>query len=607
MAIPLRYSVAALLVILLATSAAVQAPRASAAVSCPNPNPVVNENNCKGPGTTAWGIPNYTDDIGGFTTQPSFNLGQSVPLKIGRNAPTFPATTVDIAVYRMGYYGGAGGAPDRARRQRPVNNNYTCNTMDPTTGELDCANWSHLHDPGRRAAGVGRLPRQAHRDRHGHAEPGRLLGPRRQPRAPRSVLYVLPTPTYQAYNTWGGKSLYFDNVGGRTPSPATGRAVKVSFNRPLDAGRRRRRTGFFGPDFDTGLVARAAGLRRLLHRRRPVAARTPAAAQAQGARHLRGTPSTGRARSSTTSRPRATPASTSPRSAPTPPTGRSATRTATARSSATRRSRAAARAVSGAISANDPGPGRHRRAPPTTRSAPTGRRAPPTTTRRTRPRRSATTARRRATRTRRPAAASGPNSPRTSSSGSCTSATTTPRLPAHGPGRERQRRVRRRPHLAQHRASRRTPTTNDRRPSSSAGSGTRSRPRPSTSRAARRRQARQLAPTSRSPPTTAGCRTRAATARPPRRRASRARSARSSTRAPSGALVFAAGTMTVVGRALGRRRPARSSRRPTTSSRTWACSPSTPTGITVDRRAPTSAAVASFTRLAEPRPQPARR
>ena len=54
MATPLRYGLAFLLVLLVSTAAAVQAPRASAAVSCPNPNPVVNENNCKGPGTSAW-------------------------------------------------------------------------------------------------------------------------------------------------------------------------------------------------------------------------------------------------------------------------------------------------------------------------------------------------------------------------------------------------------------------------------------------------------------------------------------------------------------------------------------------------------------------------
>ena len=51
---------------------------AGAAVTCPNANPVVNENNCKGAGTSAWQINDYSPDLGGFTTQTSVNLGQSV-------------------------------------------------------------------------------------------------------------------------------------------------------------------------------------------------------------------------------------------------------------------------------------------------------------------------------------------------------------------------------------------------------------------------------------------------------------------------------------------------------------------------------------------------
>ena len=42
------------------------------------------------------------------------------------------------------------------------------------------------------------------------------------------VLYVVPTADYQAYNNWGGKSLYFDKDGGANTVTGTDRAAKVS-------------------------------------------------------------------------------------------------------------------------------------------------------------------------------------------------------------------------------------------------------------------------------------------------------------------------------------------------------------------------------------------
>ena len=64
------------------------------------------------------------------------------------------------------------------------------------------------------------------------------------------VLMVLPTATYLAYNTWGGKSLYRDKDGGPDTVSGTDRAVKVSFDRPLDQNDMDR-DRYFGPDFFT--------------------------------------------------------------------------------------------------------------------------------------------------------------------------------------------------------------------------------------------------------------------------------------------------------------------------------------------------------------------
>ncbi len=225
---------------------------APAAVTCPNPIPVVNENNCRGEGTSDWMFQNYDEGIAGYPTQTSFNLGQSVPLKIARDTPTPGGTKVDIEVFRMGYYGGEGGRLVHSATNIPVQNNFTCNPPDTVTGELSCSNWSVTYTiPGQSLPATGiyvaKLTTVG-------AEPieNQIVFVIRDDNATvkSQMLFVLPTADYQAYNTWGGKSLYYDRLGGPNTISGTGRAVKVSFDRPLyDNNEDRNR--FLGPDFET--------------------------------------------------------------------------------------------------------------------------------------------------------------------------------------------------------------------------------------------------------------------------------------------------------------------------------------------------------------------
>jgi YD repeat-containing protein len=224
----------------------VAAPHASAAVTCPNANPVVNENNCKGAGTTAWQVNDYSPDLGGFTTKTSVNLGDPVVLKIGRNAPTTPAMTAQVSVYRMGYYGGLGGRLVHTSTNFTINNDFTCLPMDATTGKVDCGNWQPTYTipaSAFTASGIYLAKITAFNGTQTHV----VFTVRDDSRASR-LLYMLPMSTYQAYNVFGGKSLYYGVAGENTVS-GTSRAVKVSFNRPLD------RAGlehdwFFGPDYN---------------------------------------------------------------------------------------------------------------------------------------------------------------------------------------------------------------------------------------------------------------------------------------------------------------------------------------------------------------------
>jgi hypothetical protein len=56
----------------------------------------------------------------------------------------------------------------------------------------------------------------------------------RDDRSSSDVLYIASTATWQAYNGWGGRSLYDFNSHGDVTLAATPRAVAISFDRPYD-------------------------------------------------------------------------------------------------------------------------------------------------------------------------------------------------------------------------------------------------------------------------------------------------------------------------------------------------------------------------------------
>jgi PKD repeat protein len=232
--------------ILIATSSA------PAAVTCPSTVPVLSENNCKGEGSSDWLFDNYDEGIAGFATQTSFNVGQSVPLKIARNTPTPGGTKVNINVFRMGYYGGEGGRQVYSASNVSVANNFACKTPNASTGELSCSNWSVTQTiPAASVSTTGVYVAKL-TTVGGTPIENSIVFVMRDDNATvdSKILFVLPTADYAAYNTWGGKSLYYDRLGGAETVSGTGRAVKVSFDRPMfDANDERDR--FLGPDFET--------------------------------------------------------------------------------------------------------------------------------------------------------------------------------------------------------------------------------------------------------------------------------------------------------------------------------------------------------------------
>ena len=163
-----------------------------------------------------------------FGTLQSIDHGGSVDLKI--SAPG--ASAVDIEIFRSGYYGGAGARLFATLPAVPVATQPGC-VSTASLGLYDCANWSVTQTITTTTAwpsGVY-LIRATRNDTN--ADTHVLLVVRDDARN-AEVLYGVPTTTYQAYNNYGGKSLYNHNSSAAPTVSGSGRAVKVSFDRPYE-------------------------------------------------------------------------------------------------------------------------------------------------------------------------------------------------------------------------------------------------------------------------------------------------------------------------------------------------------------------------------------
>jgi N,N-dimethylformamidase beta subunit-like protein/Big-like domain-containing protein len=198
-------------------------PRARA---CEAGNAVVLEN-CF-PGDPGWtlGSPGRAADGGieGFATATSIARGGSVDLKVASGGP------YRIEVYRSGWYGGAGARLISVVEGLPPSDQPAC-ARDFATGLVDCADWSTstvLTTSAAWPSGVYLL-RLVREDT---GADGHVLLVVRDDAAQSDVLLGLPVTTYQAYNAWGGRSLYTYSSDGDPTVSGTARAVKVSFDRP---------------------------------------------------------------------------------------------------------------------------------------------------------------------------------------------------------------------------------------------------------------------------------------------------------------------------------------------------------------------------------------
>jgi hypothetical protein len=226
-----------LLPLAMACVCACTSPVPAAKAPTGGPNAVVREN--EKPGQSGWYKRESATGIAGYATATSVPVGGSLGIAVSTTSPSY-----SIDVFRLGWYHGAGArlllsvrdltGENRGQWQPGtfgVESCPTC-TYDEATGLLQLG-WPSSYTltvPRSWLSGnfVARL--STPRGTFGYV-PFIVREPR-----PSAVLAVMPVNTYQAYNGWGGKSLYSTSsfgpvtrgVGDNAPS-----ALRVSFERPV--------------------------------------------------------------------------------------------------------------------------------------------------------------------------------------------------------------------------------------------------------------------------------------------------------------------------------------------------------------------------------------
>ncbi len=205
----------------------------------PRANPIPAENAL--PGTDAWRItrPATLGEIAGYAGATSYDRGAPVDFHISTRTDN---VSYRIELYRMGWYGGAGGrllsVVDglTARAQgywSPGEGLRDCGRcrLDKSTGLVD-ANWEtsyqlRLDRSWPTGVYLAKLVDIAGKEAY-------VPFAVRDDNRPADLLVQLSVNTWQAYNAWGDRSLYGGFTADRKWGGKDLRAYKVSFDRPYD-------------------------------------------------------------------------------------------------------------------------------------------------------------------------------------------------------------------------------------------------------------------------------------------------------------------------------------------------------------------------------------
>jgi hypothetical protein len=199
---------------------------AQAAGPCGPPivSPVACENTQLGNPSPDWDVSGSGDPtIQGFSTDMSVNKGGTVSFKIST-----PASAYSIGIFRFGYYQGNGARKIASiAPSAPLPQSQPACLNDGPTGLIDCGNWAVSAAwtvPSTAVSGVY-VAVLIRPDTGGASQ---ILFVVRDDASRSDMLFQTDDTTWQAYNQYGGNSLYL----GSAPT-ADGRAYKVSYNRPF--------------------------------------------------------------------------------------------------------------------------------------------------------------------------------------------------------------------------------------------------------------------------------------------------------------------------------------------------------------------------------------
>ncbi|WP_371833313.1 DUF4082 domain-containing protein [Ferirhizobium litorale] len=207
------------------------------------PSKIALENMKQGNSIDEWGIEGDGDgNIQGFATEISTNVGGTVDFKIATDS-----THYRIDIYRLGYYGG-----DGARKVGSIEQSLTTAQVQPhpivdmSIGLIDCGNWDvsaswEIPDDAVSGVYIAKLVRLDGTEGASH-----IPFVVRDDSSTSDIVFQTSDTTWQAYNAWGGASLYegqvpvdpADLIGYMPPNcgcgvNAIGRASAVSYNRPI--------------------------------------------------------------------------------------------------------------------------------------------------------------------------------------------------------------------------------------------------------------------------------------------------------------------------------------------------------------------------------------
>ncbi|MFD1717160.1 DUF4082 domain-containing protein [Georgenia deserti] len=211
----------------------ISSPASAAADPCgPAGNEISCENSKPGTDPEVWDIWEAgSDDIQGFATDISVDVGGTIDFKIDTDAADYT-----ITIYRTGWYQGKG-----ARQIATVEPSAELPQVQPeclrdlTTDLYDCGNWevsATWEVPSTAVSGVyvAKLTRP---DTGGESHITFVV---RDDTSDSDILFQTSDTTWHAYNTYGGASFYQGSIHGR--------AYQLSYNRPFTT-----RGQFAGRDF----------------------------------------------------------------------------------------------------------------------------------------------------------------------------------------------------------------------------------------------------------------------------------------------------------------------------------------------------------------------